>query len=91
MKGLRLYEASGNHEVGALVLENGVLQINVPDDLLAEKIDALARKSLRYLKDDGDEYAERTILATAEPGTEEHLRVLMFELRKIGLESRIQV
>lgn len=91
MKGLRIYKSPGDDEIGTLSLENGALKIDVTDDVMAKKIDAIARKPLRYLKDDSDEYAERTILASAEPGTEEHLRVLMFELRKIGLESRFLV
>lgn len=87
MKALRLLSGDRGADVGTVTIRDGSLEISVADKELAEKIREIARKPLPYLRDEGA--VEKTVRAVATPGTEEHLKVLMFELRKLGLESRV--
>lgn len=89
VKALRLLSSDGTGEVGTIALREGTLEINIGDEALANRIREIAFNPLPYLRDAGDDHAERTVKAVAVPGTEEHLRILIFELRKLGLESRI--
>jgi len=78
----------GEREVGRLALRHGELAVEVADDSLREKVRQVALRPLHYLRDEPMVGGEKTVKATALPGTEEHLRVLMFELRRLGLEGR---
>ena len=89
MKSIRVFAFSGGEEIGTIGLEEGKMKYHIKDRAMEDKIRTIAEKPLSYLKDEEIEHGTKTIRATASPGTEEHLRVLLFELRKIGLEGRI--
>jgi hypothetical protein len=80
---------SKGREVGLIELKEGSIDVRVADSALASKIRKTALRPLPYLKDEELEGGVKTVKALAQPGTEEHLRILMFELRKIGLEGRL--
>jgi hypothetical protein len=73
-------------QAGRLWLAGGNLHLEVPDEALRGEVEALVMRPLPYLTEAAP---EQTVLAVARPGTSEHLRVLMFELRRLGLEARL--
>jgi len=76
-------------EVGVISIQDGKLLFEIEDEIIKQQVIKIAEKPLFYLKDEEIEGGVKTVKAFADPGTEEHLRVLLFELRKINLEGRI--
>lgn len=91
MHEIRLFRGTPGREVGTVALAGGSLEVRVADEALAAKVRDFALKPLPYLRDEAIPGGEKTVKAVAQPGTEEHLRVLMFEVRKLGLEARAAV
>lgn len=63
-------------------------RVEVADPALAAGVQDLATRALPYLADAPDPGVERTVLGLARPGTPEHGKALMFEVRRLGLEAR---
>lgn len=85
---LELRKSPDGPAVGRLELREGGVHVETADPALADRLRALAARPLTWLADDGDADVQRTVRRVAEPGTPEHLRVLMFEVRSLGLEAR---
>lgn len=66
-------------------------RVDVSDPALAAGVQDLATRALPYLADAPEPGVERTVLGLARPGTPEHARALMFEVRRLGLEARWSV
>lgn len=62
--------------------------VEVSDPALAAGVQDLASRALPFLADAPDPGVERTVLVLARPGTPEHEKALMFEVRRLGLEAR---
>lgn len=87
---LELFQGPEARPVGRLELQEGRLHVEVADPVLAAKVRALAEQPGTWPADDGDPAVERSILREARPGTPEHLRFLMFQVRSLGLEARLR-
>lgn len=72
-------------EVGRV--RGGRVEVGDPD--LASALLELTGRELPYLCDAPDPGVERTVRSLARPGTPEHQRALMFEVRRLGLEARL--
>ncbi len=89
MKEIKILSFSDEREIGNISIEKGSLIFKIKEKIMEEKIRKIADNPLIYLKDEEIPGGVKTVKAQAEPGTEEHLRVLLFELRKIGMDGRV--
>lgn len=89
MKSIKILTLPEEKEIGRISIVNKNLKFEIEDKGLEQKIKSLTDKPIKHLKDEELAYAEKTVMAVSEPGTEEHLTLLLFELRKLGLEGRL--